>query len=89
MLKRQHNAGKESHFYFWRDQKGHEVDLIEDRATELFPIEIKLSQTFNPDFIKNIKFFNKLQGSETGQIIYNGSEYNFNNVQVLNWKDTL
>lgn len=87
------NNGLEKNFYFWRDQKGHEIDFIEDKSTYLFPIEIKMSETFNSDFIKNITFLNELQENEIkdinpkGAVMYSGSQENlFKEISVLNWK---
>lgn len=94
-LKKLNNAGTEINLYFWRDQKGHEVDLIEDRSTCLFPIEIKLSETFHSSFIRNILYLNKLQGDEAiqskvkGNLIYSGdNESVYKNIQLRNWLST-
>lgn len=94
-LKKLNNAGTEINLYFWRDQKGHEVDLIEDHSTCLFPIEIKLSETFHSSFIKNILYLNKLQGDEViqskvkGNLIYSGdNESVYKNIQLRNWLST-
>lgn len=91
-LKKLNNAGTDINLYFWRDQKGHEVDLIEDRSTCLFPIEIKLSETFHSGFIKNILYLNRLQGDDAmqlkvkGSLIYSGiNESIFKNIQLSNW----
>ena len=91
-IKKKNNQGKEDVFYFWRDQKGHEIDLIKDCSSHLFPIEIKLSQTFNKDFIKNIQYLNKLQTEdinhfpEQGKVIYSGNnESLFKNIKLENW----
>ena len=35
-----HHHGKEAPLYFWRDQHGHEVDLVVDKGNNLFCIEI-------------------------------------------------
>ncbi len=51
LKKRFHHDGRQAPLYFWRDQHGHEVDLVVDRGTPLFPIEIKSGQTFQKDFI--------------------------------------
>ncbi len=91
-LKKLNNSGTEVNLYFWRDQKGHEVDLIEDRSTFLFPIEIKSSETFHSSFIANILYLNKLQGDEVlpaeikGSLIYSGiNESVFKDIQLSNW----
>jgi len=86
------NTGDDVNLYFWRDQKGHEVDLVEDRSTYLFPIEIKMSETFHSGFIKNIQYLNKLQGTDipptqvSGKLIYSGqNESLYKNVQLNHW----
>ena len=91
-VKKKSNQGEESELYFWRDQKGHEIDLIEDRSSYLFPIEIKMSQTFNKSFTKNIEFLNKLQESDIsnndllGSVIYSGNNENrYKNIKLENW----
>ena len=87
------NSGLPKNYYFWRDQKGHEIDLIEDRSTYLFPIEIKMSETFNADFIKSINFLNGLQEDEIkninpkGAVVYSGQQENtFKEISLYNWK---
>ena len=91
------NNAHENNLYYWRDQKGHEIDLALDNSSYLFPIEIKLSQTFNSGFIKNIKYFNKLQ-KEIGtllpdtnaQVVYCGDKLNiFNNTRITPWQNSL
>jgi len=91
-LKKKANSGKNVDFYFWRDQKGHEIDLIEDHSTYLFPIEIKMSETFNKNFIKNIEYLNHLQKDEMsenkikGKLIYSGTnESLFKDIKLENW----
>jgi predicted AAA+ superfamily ATPase len=95
-LKKKNNTGEEVNLYFWRDQKGHEIDLIEDRSSYLYPIEIKLSETFNKQFIKNIEYLNKLQEaalsniSPKGHLIYSGNNENlYKNIQLENWFNIL
>jgi predicted AAA+ superfamily ATPase len=91
------NNGEEPSLYYWRDQKGHEIDLVVDHSSYLFAIEIKLSQTFNRSFIKNINYFNKLQKeAETqlpevnGQVVFCGdTETVFKNIEIQNWMNFL
>jgi len=95
--KNQVNNAQEKNLYYWRDQKGHEIDLVLDHSSYLFPIEIKLSQTFNSSFIKNTRYFNKLQKEadtqlpETNaQVIYCGDkEKVFKNTKIMPWKIAL
>jgi predicted AAA+ superfamily ATPase len=92
LIKQKINSGQEANFYFWRDQKGHEIDVIDDCSTYLFPMEIKLAQTFNKSFIKNIEYLNKLQGEASshldikGNLIYTGKDENlYKDVKLENW----
>jgi len=78
-IKKEYNSGKEPPFYFWRDTKGHEVDLVIDEGNYLFPLEVKSSYTANPDFVKNLDYFIKLQKKSRtkkpyGECVYSGDE---------------
>jgi predicted AAA+ superfamily ATPase len=88
-LKKIFNQGDESNLYFWRDQKGHEIDLVEDRGAYLFPIEIKSSMTFHSSFVENLHFFNKLQKRKTetlGEVVYSGNEsFQFKEYAITPW----
>ncbi len=87
-LKYYHNSGQQSPLYFWRDQHGHEIDLIIDEGETLFPIEIKSSATFHSDFLKNIHWFNKVRKKQTGMCIYGGQEsFVHQEIQVTPWKE--
>ena len=92
MIKNKTNGGEALNYYFWRDQKGHEIDLIEDKSNHLFPVEIKMSSTFNAAFIKSIEYLNELQKPSLsdpnirGEIIYTGTQESvFKNIQLRNW----
>lgn len=60
VLKYRFHRGKKSNLYFYRDAKGHEIDLVLEYGRELFPIEIKAGATINPDFFKGFGVFEKL-----------------------------
>lgn len=80
------NQGMEAPLYFWRDQHGHEVDLVIDQGTHLDLIEIKLGQTFQKDYLKNLKWLNKLQNRSQGTCIYGGDRVlNLQNIIVQPW----
>ena len=88
-IKKQFNEGKSSSYYFWRDQHGHEVDLVDDRGTYLYLSEIKSSATFISSFLKNVEWLNSLQGRTDGELIYGGREsFKFKDYQVKSWLDT-
>lgn len=71
-LKQRYNAGKYSNLFFWRDNVGNEIDLILDEGEKLIPVEIKSGQTLTGDFMKGIRFWNKMTQSMGGFIIYGG-----------------
>ena len=95
-LKSKHHRGEDGGFYFWRDQKGHEIDLIEEHACSLYPIEIKMSETFHRGFIRNIEYLNNLQREDLsaneieGTLVYSGHyESAYKNIQIVNWLNYL
>ncbi len=75
-FKRFHNIGERPPLYFWNDQSQSEIDLLIDTGASCFPVEIKLSQSFNPDFKKTIQQWMQLKGNaaEKGLIIYCGQD---------------
>lgn len=83
-----YNRGQEAPLYFWRDQHGHEVDLVVDKGVHLDLIEIKSGSTFNKEFIKNIEWLSKLQGDSINRCIYTGSrKTTFNGISILPWHE--
>lgn len=89
MIKSRFNAHKPKNIYFWRDNKGNEVDFIIDRGRKLIPVEIKSGLTIASDFFKNIFYWSKLAGdfAEKGYLIYAGKDDQFRtDINVLGWK---
>ncbi len=83
-----HHNGMEAPIYFWRDQHGHEVDLVIDRGDSLFCMEIKSGQTFQQDFLSSIIWLNNLQNQKSGACIYGGNKnFEINEIIVRSWKD--
>ena len=83
-----HHQGAEATLYFWRDQHGHEVDLVVDQGDYLYCIEIKSGQTFQKSFLKSVDFLNKLQNKQTGACIYGGDRnFKINEILIHTWKD--
>lgn len=59
--------------YFWRDNLNNEVDLIWDRQRKLVPIEIKSAMTWNNNFAKGIRWFQKnIPEALPGYVVYAG-----------------
>ena len=76
LIKSRLNRGLDPQLYYFRDAHGHEVDLVFQAGHKLVPIEIKASQTFNRDFLKNLDFFQSLvkERSDRGFLIYAGTQ---------------
>lgn len=85
-MKHYRNEGSDPPLYFWRDQHGHEIDLVIDKAGTLFPVEIKSGATFNKEWLKNIDWFNALQDHRQSGIVYGGPDsFSFSECQVQSW----
>ncbi len=89
-MKSRLNKGLNPNLYFFRDSNGTEVDLLYKQGSQLIPIEIKSSSTFNKSFVKGIKNFQKLSNkSKYGYIIYSGDFLSqTDNYKVINFLNT-
>lgn len=89
ILKTIKNKGLNYDIYYWRDNKGLEIDLLIDRGdNNLLPVEIKSAQTYQPNFTKNILKYMKYAKISKGLVIYDGKmEMNLETIEVYNWKN--
>jgi predicted AAA+ superfamily ATPase len=62
--------------YFWRDQSGHEVDVIIDLGSRLVPVEVKSGRTVAGDFFAGLEYWLGLprNAEERGVLVYGGDE---------------
>ncbi|MCW5911560.1 MAG: ATP-binding protein [Cyclobacteriaceae bacterium] len=74
------NKGIRNGLYYWKDNKGIEIDLLIENGTEMMAIEIKAGKTFSPDFFKNLRYWSGLSKAPAKNcvVIYGG-----NNQQML------
>jgi predicted AAA+ superfamily ATPase len=73
LLKKRLNQGLEPNLYFFRDSKGHEIDLIYKNGRELHAIEIKSSSTYSEYLVKNIiKAREFIPNLKSTSLIFNG-----------------
>lgn len=89
-IKTRLNNGLRSNCYFWRDNKGIEIDCIIENGNKLTPIEIKSGYTFNQDFFKNLNYWNNLSGNsnENSYVIYGGdSSRDTKDGALLSWNE--
>ncbi|MEC3880246.1 ATP-binding protein [Parapedobacter sp. 10938] len=90
-VKNNANQNTEQSFYYWRDNKGVEVDLIIDNGTKFLPVEIKSAETFSNDFTKNLDKIKSYSGVKEAMIVYNGKmEFETSDgISVLHWASFL
>lgn len=74
MLKNRFNQGRASNLCFYRESSGREVDVVQTFGERLRLWEIKSSQTYNRDFLKNLTYLTGLLGEnvESAKVIYDG-----------------
>ncbi len=89
-LKNRYNRGLRNNLYFWRNNTGHEIDLLTDQGGQLTPIEIKSGQTFASDWLNGLQKWLLLAGQEAQSptIIYAGDEsWEEDGIRILPWRD--
>lgn len=76
MQKQIRNKGDEPHLYFWRDNHGHEVDLLIDRGTETKAVEIKSGKNVSLNYFSGLDYWQKLSGAGKNDctVIYGGDQ---------------
>ena len=82
------NIGEQPSLYFWRDNKGLEVDLLCERKNKLHPIEIKSGATILSNMFKNIKKWKELSGDLGGELrlIYGGNkQQQRTDIEIFPW----
>lgn len=89
VLKQRWNKGLDDNLYFYRDQKGNEVDMVIEEGSSLRLIELKSSKTFNSSFLKGFSRFPREQYDITLEsIIYSGTQTGpYKGIQLCNWKE--
>jgi predicted AAA+ superfamily ATPase len=82
LLKNRFNQGKPNNLFFWRNNSGHEIDVIIERHNQIIPVEIKSGQTITKDYFKGIHYWQKLTQTEGGFVVYSGDEMQWRGQQV-------
>ena len=90
-LKNAFNKGEKPKLSFYRDKTGREIDLIAETVNGLNLFEIKASTGYNPDYFKNIRYFEKTFPDKilSSSIIYDGPSSNINDLRsrILNFRE--
>ncbi len=89
MIKVRYNRGRQGNLYFWRDNTGHEIDVLIESAGELYPVEIKSGQTITSEFFKGLNFWSKISEKEGGTVMYAGSAHQKRSggIEVVPWNN--
>ncbi len=77
-LKARYNMGLTPNLYFYRDNQGHEIDLLHKRGHELCGIEIKSASTWTSSFKRALEsFHDKVHPLAQRLVIYAGEPIEF------------
>ncbi|MCG2724883.1 MAG: ATP-binding protein [Elusimicrobia bacterium] len=71
--------------YFLKDNSNIEIDILLKTKNQLFPIEIKSSETVNSVFFRNFKIYAKYFNLKKGALVYSGrEETELNGIEIVN-----
>lgn len=85
IMKQFFHSGKKPPVYYWRESNGTEIDcIIELGNKEIIAIEVKAGQTYNKDFLSNLKKFPDDHVQK--KVIYTGEEsINVAGTSLISW----
>ena len=87
LIKKRFNKGLPSNIFFWRDNKGVEIDIVIQDGNKLTATEVKSGTTIQDTFFKNLAYWNKLSGNKTARLVYAGEEsYRYKGFDIVEWK---
>ena len=89
LLKNRYNNGKKSNIFYWKDNKGKEVDIIIDNIEKTIAIEIKASQTYNLNAFDNINYYRKISNSNIESYVISRVDKNkrLSNESFISWNN--
>ncbi len=74
--------------YFWRDRTGHEVDMIIEEGTKMYPVEIKSGQTATGDMLNALSWWCKQADvpRPNATLVYGGEQrQQRNDISIRPW----
>jgi predicted AAA+ superfamily ATPase len=88
-FKNKFNSGSQVNYFYWRDNKGVEIDLLIESGRKLLPVEIKSAQTYREDFLTNMHKWNDYAGQKGGLLLYDGPQSftRSDKISVANWRE--
>jgi len=88
-VKQRFNAGQPAQLYFWRDNVGHEVDLLFEAGDRLQAVEIKSGMTFASDWLDATRRWQGYAGGDAlpPWIIYGGDRsFDSGGCRIFSWR---
>ena len=90
LIKQRFNAGLINDLHFWRDNVGHEVDVLFETQQGLQAVEIKSGSTFASDWANAANKWRSFAGNNTltPKIIYGGLDsFERESCKLVSWKE--
>ena len=87
LRKQSFNRAKNENLFFWRDNIGHEIDIIIEKNDGLFPVEVKSGKTIINEFFKGLNYWKGISGIDGGAVVYSGDhiQKHSDNNKVIPW----
>jgi uncharacterized protein len=86
-LKSRLNRGMRENAFFWRDNTGHEIDVLIETSGRLLPVEIKSGATVTTAMFKGLDWWSRLSGNEGAFLVYGGdASFRRESTEVLSWR---
>lgn len=90
LVKQRFDAGQPADLYFWRDNVGHEVDVLYETPQGLQAVEIKSGNTFASDWTAAARKWKQFAGHEAlpPVVVYGGEGgYEREACRVVGWRE--
>lgn len=90
LIKQRFNAGQSAELFFWRDNVGHEIDIVLETPQGLQAIEIKSGSTFASDWPSAVTKWVQWADGPTlpPRIVYGGAgSYTRQACEVVGWRE--
>jgi uncharacterized protein len=89
IIKTHYHKGENPSIYYWRESNGTEIDCIIEKSNQkILAIEIKGGETFNKDYLRNLKNFPGSEKNVEKYIVYTGKEsMNISGINIVGQAD--
>lgn len=88
LLKSRYNRAKDDNLFFWRNNTGHEIDIVADCAGRLLPIEVKSGMTITAEWFDGLARWCLLAGERAlrPHLVYGGRDRQSREIaEVVPW----